>query len=103
MFKDLLNIFEGFENDLRTCRNTSYARTCRVENGVQDRRVRRIQRSFAAACSTVRSVGTRVILLVYKLNIVRNVVGIRNTALEKAGVYLEIFKIFRQCKTDALC
>ena len=103
LLKALLNFFQSFENDLRTCGNACYTRAGSVEDGVQYSRVRCIQRSLAAAGGTVRSVGTRVVLLVYELDVIGNIAGIRNTALEKAGVYLEVFEVFGECEADALC
>ena len=64
--------------------------------------MRSIQRSFAAAGSTVRTIGT-VGLQVVQLDVVGNVLGIRNTAAVQAGVLGQILEVLGQCQTDALC
>ena len=64
--------------------------------------MRSIQRSFADTSSTVGAVGT-VGLVEVQLDIIGNVVGVRNTTLEQGGLLLQIVEVLAQSKANALC
>ncbi len=93
---------QGGEHLVRRGRDTGDTGSGGIEDRVEDGRVRRIQRGLAAAGSTVGAGGT-IGLVVDELDVIRDVLDVRDAALEQAGVLRQIFEVLGQRKADALC
>ena len=97
----LLQLFQGGQDLLGQGRDAGHAGAGGIVDGVQDGGVRSIQRGLAAAGGTVGAVGT-VGLVVVQLDVIGNIVGVRDAALEQAGVLVQILEVLGQSKADAL-
>ena len=97
----LLQRLERGEHLVRAGRDAGDAGAGGVVDGVQDGRVRRIQRGLAAAGGAVGAVGT-VGLVVVQLDVIGNVIGVRDAAAQEAGLLLEIVEVLAEGQADAL-
>ena len=96
---ELLQLSQGSQHNFGQSGNAGDAGAGSVVDGVQDCGVRSIQRSLATAGSTVGTIGT-VSLQVVQLDVIGNILGIRNAAVLQAGVLGQILEVLGQCQTD---
>ena len=94
-FDLLFQILQSSQNNLRPGGDTGDPRAGGVVDGVQDGGVRGIQRSLAAAGSAVGAFGT-VGLDVVQLDVIGNILGVRNAAALQAGVLGQVVEVLAE-------
>ena len=99
---ELLQLSQGSQDDFGQSGDAGDPSAGSIVDSVQDCGVRSIQRSLAAAGSTVRTIGT-VGLQIMQLDVIGNILGIRNTAVLQAGVLGEVLEVLGKSQADALC